>query len=187
MHRIIKNTVFAIAAALLLPAALVIAESSDKTKAQQEAISLSKDVEQAANKIQSHADSLNAMRASTTISNGSHQHKLHRIATEVNESLRPALMRLVELQPELPEWNRQAIDQMREATATLALSANAAVSNRSNASAQMPAYGDQEYAQLLQNVSSQAGRLVETADATADFADAHIRGTEAGLAISLRD
>jgi hypothetical protein len=183
----IQHTAFAVTLALLLPAALMAGETSDQTKTRKEAIQLTQSIEGSARKIQTESDHLAAMQKNGSISNFSHQYKLHSIATEINEQMQPALKRLAEIQPGLPEWNQQAVDRLRISAATLASNANAAVLNRGFAGTRQPVILDTEYGQLLKNVNSQAKTLVQVADAAGDYGEAQLKGHRAGLAIASHD
>jgi hypothetical protein len=127
------------------------------------------------------------MHGSRQYSNQSHQYALNRIATHVNEQLQPALSRLVELQPDLPQWHQDAIDRMHATAANLAANADAAIVNRNPDGSQRLAILDPEYKQLVKNLNSRATALVQVADATADYGNAQLKGHTAGLAITTHD
>jgi hypothetical protein len=183
----IQHTVYAVTLALLLPAALMAGETSDQTKTRKEAIQLTQSIENSARKIQTESEHLAVMQKSGSISNFSHQYKLHTIATEINEQMQPALKRLAEIQPGLPDWNQQAVDRLRISAANLAANANAAVFNRGFAAPRQPIVLDTDYAQLLKNIGSQAKTLVQVADAAGDYGEAQLKGHRAGLAIASHD
>lgn len=184
MHKFIKQTVYTLTIALLLPATFMAAETSDQTRTRKEAIQLTQQIEGAARKVQTHSDHLSAMKRNSMISNRTHQHQLQRIASEVNEQLRPTLDRLAEIQPDLPEWNQKAVDQMRQSAVTLAANTNAAVLNRNEAGSHQPTTLNPDYGQLLENIHSNAETLVQVADAAADYGNAQLKGTNAGLSIA---
>jgi hypothetical protein len=69
--------------------------------------------------ISHHADRLNSFTKNTLISRWTQKHHLNQIKDLVNDGLQPALTRLTEIQPQLPEWKQQTIDQMLEAAKTL--------------------------------------------------------------------
>lgn len=186
MHTFIRRNVFALSLALLLPGTLMAGETSDQTKTRKEAIQLTQQIESSALKIQTESDHLSVMQNNSLISNASHQYRLHTIATEINEQLQPALKRLAEIHPELPQWNQQAIDRMHVSATTLAANANAAVLNRNSAGTQ-PVSLDSEYGQLVQNINKQAQSLVQVADAAGDYGNAQLKGNRAGLAIATHD
>lgn len=184
MQKTIRQTVYALTIALLLPATFAAAESTNQAKLRKEAVQLTKQIEGAARKIQNESDHLTMMRKNHNISNFSHRQGLLNIATHVNGELSPALDRLAEIQPHLPEWHQQAIDQMRTSAANLAAHANAAVTNRSNDGTRKPAILDSEYSTLLGGMNNHATNLVQVADAAADYGNAQLKGHQAGLAIA---
>ena len=183
MFKSMKYVSYALAAVMLLSATFVLAEQSDQMRARKEAVKLTKQVERSAAKIELEAHRLSSMRTNPNISKSTHNYHLYMIAAEVNKQLQPALARLNEIQPELPGWKQEAIEQMRQSATTLAANANAAVENRRAVSVHQPAVMDPEYGQLLSNISDQAGTLLEVADATADYANAQLKGANAGLKI----
>lgn len=183
----IRHTVYAVTLALLLPAALMAGETSEQTRTRKEAIQLTQSIEGSARRIQTESEHLSMMQKSGSISNFTHQYKLHTIANEVNEQLQPALKRLAEIQPGLPEWNRQAVDRLRMSAANLAANANAAVLNRGFAGTRQPAVLDVDYGLLLQNIGAQAKTLVQVADAAGDYGNAQLKGHSVGLAIASHD
>ena len=187
MHISMHHTVFALSLALLLPGTLMAGETSDQSKTRKEAVELSQRIENSARKIQAESDHLRVMQKGNSISNFTHQYKLHLIANEVNEQLQPAFKRLVEIQPGLPTWHSDAVDRMHTSAANLAANTNAAVLNRTFSGKRLPIILDSEYAQLLQNINSQATTLVQMADAAGDYGDAQLKGHRAGLAITSHD
>ena len=172
------------AVALLFPASLALAEISDQTAIKKEGIELTERVERAARVIQNETDHLSVMRNNSHIAKRTHQHHLQKIANQVNGELKPSLERLAEIQPGLPQWKQQAIDEMRSSAVELAANTNAAILNRNAATQNVPARMDANYGQLLQNMTVHSERLTEVADATGDYAEAQLQGADAGLAIS---
>ena len=130
------------------------------------------------------ADRLRMMRTNTHFSHQSHQNSLSQIAIQVNEELQPALKRLAEIKPELPQWHQDAIGQMHTSAVTLAANTNAAILSRNpSETRQLPVF-DSSYGQLLDNISDRAETLIQVADAASDYGDAQLKGHEAGLAIT---
>ena len=177
-----KQIVYALTIVLLLPATYLAGESNDKTRARKEAVLLTKQIEIASRKIHDESAHRN-----TRISNRSHQYKLQSIANQVNEQLRPALTRLDAIQPDLPQWNQQAVERMRLAASTIAFNANEAVLNRNQAGSSLPVSFDKDYRHLVENISSHAEILTQVADATVDYGTAQLKGQQAGLPIALHD
>ena len=185
MLKSVKQYTLAITAAVLLfPGGFAIAETSNQIAVKKEGIVLTERVERAARAIQNEADRLNVMRSNSHIGKRTHQHHLRKIANQVNEQLKPSLERLAEIQPDLPQWKQQAIDEMRSTAVELAANTNAAILNRNAAGHNVPALMDANYGQLLQSMTVQSERLTEVADATTDYAEAQLQGVDAGLAIS---
>ena len=187
MRKSKMHSVFALTFALLLPGTLMASTTSDQTESRKEAIQLTQDIESTGRAIQKEADQLAALRRIHGMSNQSHQYSLNRIASHINEQLQPAMSRLVEIQPDLPQWHQHAIDQMHTSAATLAASANAAILNRNPSDSRMAAAVDGEYSQLLENINGRATALVQIADAAGDYGDAQLKGHRAGLAIATHE
>jgi hypothetical protein len=183
----IPQIVYALTIVLLLPASLVAGESNVNTRARKEAVQLTRQIESASRKIQDESAHLSAMQRNNHISSRSHQYRLQTIANQVNEQLRPALTRLAEIQPDLPQWNQQAIERMRSSAATIAFHANEAVLNRNQAGPSLPVSFDTDYRRLVKNISDHAEVLTQVADATVDYGTAQLKGTQAGLPITTHD
>ena len=186
--RSIKNAaVLALTLALALPGMLLASGSSDSTKSRKEALELTRSVERTSRQIQKVTDELASKSRNGHYSNQSHQQSLHQLKIHINEQLQPALSRLTELQPDLPTWHQDAIDQMRTSAATLAANANAAISTRNPGQARLTPVLDTDYRQLVDNMGSRASVLTQVADATGDYASAQLKGNRAGLAIAFHD
>ncbi len=185
MRRTKHLTVFALTVVMFMPGMLMASEPN-QTKARKEAVKLTEQIKRTSHDIERETERLSTMH-STQISNKSHQYALSRIATDVNEGLQPALARLAELQPELPQWHKEAIDQMHATATNIAANANAAIHNRNPDGSPWPAMHDPEYRQLIKNLNSGATALVQMADATADYGSAQLKGQRAGLAVASHD
>jgi len=186
--RTLKNaTILALTLALAMPGMLLASASSDQTKTRKEALQLTRSIERTSRQIQNVADELDAKSRSGQFSNKSHQHTLHQLKLHINEQLQPALRQLAEMQPDLPAWHQDAIDQMRTAAATLVANANAAIDARNDGSSRRVPVLDANYKQLIDNMSGRATVLTQIADATGDYASAQLKGNTAGLAITSHD
>ncbi len=183
MNNTFKNAAWAFSIALLLPV-FAAAELPQQTKARKEAMQLTRSIEVISRKIHNEAENLSVAQRNSQFSKQSHQIKLQRIATHINENLKPAFDRLDELKPDLPEWNQVAIDQMRTSAATLAANTNEAILNRNTSQHGHPAILDPEYGGLVANMTTHADALVQIADATSDYSDAQLKGHQAGLPIA---
>ncbi len=187
MHKSLKRTIATLTLALMLPATFLVAETSEQTRNRKEAVQITKHIEATARKIQTQADHLDAMQRNSHISSRSHQQELNRIAAHVNEQLSPDFDRLAKLQPDLPKWNQDAIDQMRASAASLASNTNSAILNRNDAGHVKPVTMDKDYAKLVDNIGDHANTLVQLADATGDYGNAQLKGADTGLAITSHD
>ena len=182
-----QSTVLALGLALLLPGTLMAKELTNQAKTRKEAVRLTQHIERTSLAIQKEAGKLDAMSRNGQISNQGHKHGLRQIKNHVNEQLQPALSRLAELKPELPEWHQTAIERMHISATNLALNANAAIENRNPDGSRQHAFADLDYKQYLANIHERARVLAEVADATADYGSAQLKGHQAGLAITSHD
>ncbi len=172
----------AMVVALALPARA--ADGANAVKLEKEAIGLIQDIEEVARDVQYHAERLNLFMASSVdVSRWTHYHHLDTIKVLVNDQLRPALLRLNEIEVALPEWKQASVDKMVAAAAELAQDASSAfVSKRSSAST-IPAL-NAEYRTLVADMVAHSTSLAKTADAAHSYATAHLKATEAGLLAS---
>jgi hypothetical protein len=184
MNSFLKYAVGAFSIALLLPATSAVAEATDQAKSREEAIRITRWIEDTSRKIQLDSERLISMQRSSTFTNQSHKVKLQRIAHEINSQLQPAFKRLAELQPELPEWKQSAIDQMHTSALALAANTHAAILNRNSTENVRPPALDFEYREFVQDISNHADSLVQIADAASDYSTAQLRGHQAGLPIA---
>ena len=187
MRSLKHATVFALTLAMAMPGMLLASGSSDPTQTRKQALELTRSVEKTSREIQKVTDELGSKSRNGLYSNQSHQQSLHQLKLQINEKLQPTLTRLAELQPELPAWHQDAIDQMRTSAANLVANANAAISTRNDGSLRSAPILDKDYRQLIDNMSSRASTLTQVADATGDYASAQLKGNRAGLAITSHD
>jgi len=103
----------------------------------------------------------------------------------VNDGLRPTLTRLTEIQPQLPAWHQDAIDQMLASARALAAATNLAILNLNDASATAP-FIDPEYRRLVARIYEHSDSLVNASDAAGDYAAAYRLAVEAGLKMPRR-
>ena len=172
MRSLKHAAVFALTLAMAMPGMLLASGSSDLTKSRKEAVDLTRSVERTSREIQRVTDDLASKSRNMHYSNQSHQQSLHQLKIHINEKLQPALTRLAELQPDLPAWHQEAIDQMRTSAATLTANANAAIVTRNPGQTRLVPVLDTEYKQLIDNMSSRASVLTQVADATGDYGSA---------------
>lgn len=168
----------------LLPAALMASETLPGSRAQmekeKEGIQLIRQVEEVSRDLVYNAGRLNSFKNNTLISHWTHVHHLDQIKALVNDGLRPAIVRLTEIRPELPAWKQESIDRMFAAAKVLAADMNSAYLARKEAGARPPAL-DKEYKALISQIYDHAEVLVTTADAAETFATALLAAEEAGL------
>ena len=108
----ITRRVSALAALALIPAAFAASINKEQLETEREGVQLIRQVEEVARDVRYNADRLNSFTSSMKISRWTHAHHLDQIKSLVNEGLNPALARLTEIQPQLPDWKQQAIDKM---------------------------------------------------------------------------
>ena len=148
---------------------------------EKEGIKLIGQVEDVARDISYHADHVSSLPSG--ISKDTHYHHLMQIKSLVNEGLRPALKRLTEIQPQLPAWHQDTVDQMLDSAKALAANTNSAILNRNEAGAAPPMLSA-EYRELISTIYEHSKALVTTSDAAGDYAAANRQAVEAGLKVS---
>jgi hypothetical protein len=107
---------------------------------------------------------------------------LSKIRDLVNDGLQPALTRLTEIQPQLPDGKQQSIDRMLEAAQTLAADTNDAILTKNESGAVPPAL-NAEYKNLLERIDQHAEFLVKTSEAAGDYTSARRKAHQAGLLV----
>jgi hypothetical protein len=152
----------------VLPAALVVGQTTVKQLAiEDEGIQLIGQLEDVARDVHYNADWLSAHTRSGQVSKWAHYHHLNEIKSLVNEGLRPALTRLIEIQSELPAWHQDTIDQLLASAKALAADTNSAILNHKE-SGSRPVVLDEEYKALISLINEHAETLVKTSDAAGD-------------------
>lgn len=170
----------ALAVTLATPVA---ADDRANVQMEQEAIALIGDIEEVGRDVQYHAERLQLfMSSGADVSRWTHYHHLDEIKALVNDQLRPALVRLDEIEAALPEWKQDSIDRMIAAARELAKDASSAFVAKRTSAAQVPVL-NAEYRALVNDMSSHARNLVKTADAAHTYAVAHLKASEAGLQV----
>jgi len=182
MFTTITRRVSMLAALVVVPAMLIAGETKEPFELEKEGIQLIGQLEEVARDVRYNADRLNSFASTAQVSGWTHYHHLDQIKSLVNEGLRPALERLVEIQPELPEWKQQNIDRMLDAAKALAADTNSAILAKREAGA-VPPVLDPEYKDLISRVYQHSEELVKTSDAAGTFALAHLQAVEAGLKV----
>ena len=166
----------------LLPSAFAASATEEQIKMQKEGIELIRQTEEVARDVRYNAGRLNSFSTTLLTSKWTHVHHLVQIESLVNEGLRPALARLAEIQPQLPEWKQQSIDKMLEAARMLAADANLAIVAKREAGTVPPAMNT-EYKASIARIYEHAEALVKTSDAAATYAIARLKADEAGVKV----
>jgi hypothetical protein len=180
--RSIARSVPMLAVIALTPSAFAAGETVQQLQMEREGIQLVGQLEEVARDVRYHADRLTTLGRTMQISKWTHVHHLDQIKSLVNEGLRPALSRLTEIQPQLPEWKQESIDKMLEAARMLAADANSAVIAKNEAGALPPAM-NAAYKELVARIFEHAEALVKTSDAAGAYAAARLKAAEAGLKV----
>ena len=180
--RSITRSVSMLAVIGLLPAAFAASGTVQQLELEKEGVQLINQVEEVARDVRYNAGRLNSFTGSMQISKWTHYHHLEQIKSLVNDGLRPALTRLTEIQPQLPDWKQQSIDKMLESAKTLAADTNSAILTKNEAGAMPPAMNT-EYKELVTRIYEHAEALVKTSDAAGTYAAARLKADEAGVKV----
>jgi hypothetical protein len=166
----------------LLPAAFAASVTSQQLEMEKEGVQLIRQVEEVARDVRYNAGRLNSFTSSMNISKWTHVHHLDQIKSLVNDGLRPALTRLNEIQPQLPDWKQQTIGTMLESAKTLAADTSSAILTKNEAGTVPPAM-NAEYKELVTRIHGHAEALVKTSDAAGTYAAARLKAAEAGVKV----
>lgn len=178
----ITRRVSMLAAFALIPSAFAASGTNDQLEMEKEGVQLVRQVEEVARDVRYNAGRLNSFTNTIQISKWTHVHHLEQIKSLVNDGLRPALARLEEIQPQLPDWKQQAIDKMIESAKALAADANDAILTKNEAGTTPPAM-NAEYKGLVTRIYDHAEALVKTSDAAGTYAAARLKAHEAGVKV----
>jgi hypothetical protein len=181
--KLIARGVSMLAVATLLPLAFAAESPKSQVELEKEGIELIHQVEEVARDVSYNADRLNSFTKTMQVSRWTHAHHLTDIKNLVNDGLRPALNRLTEIQPQLPDWKQQSIDKMLAAAKVLAADTNSAILTK-NESGTVPPAMNAEYKSFVARMYAHAEALVKTSDAAGTYAEARLKAPEAGLAVS---
>jgi hypothetical protein len=167
----------------MLPALLPASTPSQRQmEVQKEGIRLVTQVAESSREIRYHADHLDSLANSLQSARQTHKGHLMQIRDSVNDRLRPALQRLVEIQAELPDWKQQSIDNMHINAAALAAHVSGAIAQANDSTPAHPAMNP-EYKKLVSNVYDHAGSLLKTSDAVGTYSSALLKAQDAGVQI----
>jgi uncharacterized Zn finger protein len=170
------------AAITLAPASLFAVEGKEHVEIQKEGVQLIRQLEEVARDVRYNAGRLDSFTSTTLISKWTHLHHLDQIRSLVNEGLKPALTRLVEIQGQLPDWKQRNIDAMLSSAKALAEDTNSALMEKREAGATPPILNT-EYKALISKIYQHAQALVKTSDAAGNYASARLKAAEAGLKV----
>jgi hypothetical protein len=182
IQKFITRRAPALAAFAMVPLLLPASTASRQLEAQKEGIRLIAQVEESARSIRDHADRLNSFANSMQISRQLHKSHLTQIRESVNDRLRPALARLVEIQAELPAWKQQSIQDLHIGAAALAAHVNGAIAEANDRTLAPPSM-NREYRELVSQVHAQAASLVKTSDAVGEYSSGLLKAQNAGIAV----
>lgn len=177
-----SRSVYALTAFALIPSALAVSVPKEQLEMEREGVQLIRQVEEVGRDVRYHAGRLNSFANSVKITRWSHAHHLEQVKSLVNEGLRPALARLEQIQPHLPEWKQQSIQKMLASATALAADASDAILTK-NESGSMPPATNAAYKTLVARVYEHAEELVKTSDAAGTYAAARLKAHEAGVGV----
>jgi hypothetical protein len=178
----ITRSVSALAVFAVVPSAFATGVAVEQLELEREGVQMIRQVEEAGRDVRYHADRLSSFLGSMQISKWTHLHHLEQIKSSVNEGLRPALKRLDEIQPKLPDWKQQSIDTMIASAKALAADVTDAFLAKKEAGVVPPAMNP-EYKSLVARIYEHADALVKTSDAAGNYAAARLKAHEAGVTV----
>jgi hypothetical protein len=167
----------------LLPAALIAGEIKEPIEIERDGTQLIGEMENLARDIHGNAGRLDSFTRTGQVSTSSHKDQLMQIKSLVNDELRPALDRLIEIQESMPEWQQDAVAQMLASAIGLASNTNSAILSM-NETANIPVLLNAEYGEFVSQLNDHAEALVKIADAAGSYADAHRNAVESGLKVA---
>jgi hypothetical protein len=154
--------------------------ANDDLAAHREGLQLVRQVEEVGRDVQYHTDRLTNLIDNTSISRWTHYHHLDEIKRLVNTGLRPALVRLDEIQRSLPPWKQKAVDKMIEAAKTLSSDTSSAFMTKAENPNIGPAMNE-EYRTLVSEMHRHADAVATTSRDAAAFAEVYLKVLEAGI------
>jgi len=181
MFKIMTRRLSMLTALLALPmAAVAQGTSTSSSDLHKEGIGLIRSMEITARDLQYNTEWLRMHTRSPNTSQEGHNDHLWQIKQLVNNELQPALIRLQEIQGQLPDWHQDTIDQLFTSAHALAADADSAIASHSN-KGDIPPAVNLEYQAFVKGMNQHAEALVKTADAAGEYAKAHQQAVEAGL------
>lgn len=150
---------------------------------EREAIDLIEQIDEVGRDVQYHGERIqHYIDANIGVSHWTHYHHLESVKDLVNDRMRPALRRLDALQAQMPEWKQESIDRMVTAAGALAKDASSAFITKGQITSIVPSL-NQDYRNLVRDLTAHAADLVRTADAAHVYATARVKATEVGLLV----
>lgn len=156
------------------------ARADDHSKLDREGIQLVRQLEEVGRDVSYHTGRLSAFTANNSISRWTHYHHLDEIKRLVNTGLRPAIVRLKAIQSALPAWKQKSVDELLEASQTLAADTTAAFMTKAENPLVEPAMNE-EYKTLVAEMHRHAESVVTTSEFAASFAEAYLKLQESGV------
>lgn len=154
--------------------------ASDHLGSHREGLQLVRQIEEVGRDVEYHTDRLTTLIDNTAISRWTHYHHLEEIKRLVNAGLRPALVRLGEIQRSLPPWKQESVDKLIEASKTLAADTSSAFMKKAERPNVGPALNE-EYRALVTQMHRHAEEVASASREAAAFAEAYLKVLEAGL------
>ena len=158
---------------------MAVASNHSTLETQKEGVELVSQLERSAREAKQLAHQLQTMVGNNQFSKQSHKNTLMYLRSAINDGIAPALMRLSEIQTELPEWKQESINRLLDSAKDLAADANNAIVVKN--SSRIPAMLNSEYRETVDKIVGHADNLVRISDAAGDWAKARIKASEAGL------
>ena len=178
----IARSVSVLAVLGTMPVAFAADVSKEQLKMEKEGVQLIRQLEEVGRDVRYHAGRLNSFTGTFRISRWTHAHHLQQVKSLVNEGLQPALTRLTEIQPQLPEWKQQSVDKMLEAAKALAADTTSAILTKNESGTTTPSM-NAEYRGLVARMYEHAEALLKSSDAAGTYAAARMKAAEAGLKV----
>lgn len=148
-----------------------------------DAVRLVQDVEEIGHDVRYHAERLRDLAGQAGVSPWAHYHHLDSVKDLVNDSLRPALRRLADLQKAQPHWKQESIERMIAAATQLAADASSAYMSKAR-NPKLPPVMNEGYRRFVAEVAEHAATLTRTGDAAHTYAVARMKAADAGLPVA---
>ncbi len=177
------RTITGVMALVTLVALPAETRAADRNEAQialeREATDLIERTEEVGREIQYHVDRLTQLAGHPDVSRGTHFQHLERIKFLMNNDMRPVLVRLVEVQKQLPTWKQESVNRMVGSAQQLTMDVNSALFRKAE-SLQVPAPINETYRQFIAEMSAHAADLVSTADFAHQYASLRLKASTTG-------